>query len=311
MVWSIPLIDTATSRAFLACVGWVDENDGNPGSFRFVDDERSELCERPVMQAGSLTALGRYPSANSLEIFKGYPALGAFGSLNDLLRYYVISMLLEPRLFPRKFTKAPFGRLSSSALEAGSSLAEFDTQIIDTSPRVDVFIAICGDICDAKIDAKPIDRIKRFGLGDLAAACQVPFISDKTEVSLSLAEGKKIPLSFSGNEFNSHPAFQCPDGQFAVTLETDDPLIIWLRSIGAEDGSQLPVDLKCVGDLGDTEYGGLGSEVERTAQPRIAKLLQIELPKDAICKSLGSERGTGVIAPHKSLLQRDSLFVSG
>lgn len=169
MIGSVFLVDTAAPRALLARIGRIDENDGNPGSFCLVGDERSELCERPVMQAGSLTALGRYPSADTFEIFKRYSALGAFGSLNDSLRYYVIGMLLKPRLFAGEFTESAFSCLGAATLETGPAKAEFDTQIIDLSPRVDVFIAICGNVGDAEIDAKPVYRVEGFCLWNLTA----------------------------------------------------------------------------------------------------------------------------------------------
>ena len=49
-----------------------------------VRDEQKQLRERPGMQNGTLLLPGLDPIADSLEVFNGYSALGAFSFGNDL-----------------------------------------------------------------------------------------------------------------------------------------------------------------------------------------------------------------------------------
>jgi len=60
-------------RTGLARVRGIDGNHGNPSQQRLVLDECALLMKGPAVQSCSLSAAGRYPVTDSLEVFQAMP----------------------------------------------------------------------------------------------------------------------------------------------------------------------------------------------------------------------------------------------
>src|SRR5919205_2824797 len=95
----------------LVCFGSTEH--GHSGELRLVSDERSELPERPVVQAGSPCASGRNPSANMPQSLQGNSTPGALRGLDERLRDTVVAVPLEPPLSAGELAKSPLGRLGA------------------------------------------------------------------------------------------------------------------------------------------------------------------------------------------------------
>ena len=69
----------------LARIRRIDRNHGDSNKQRLVLNERALLMKGPTMQSCSLSATGRYPVTDSLEVFQGDSAPGALRLKHECL----------------------------------------------------------------------------------------------------------------------------------------------------------------------------------------------------------------------------------
>ena len=308
MVWSVPIVDTPTFRASLACISRIDECDGDASTQRLIAQEGAELAERPVRQAVAMFAAGRNPSADMRQFFQRKAASGAFSIDHKCLRYAVVCMLLEPRLFAGEFDEPPLGGLGATALQPLAALVQFGTDALNGGASVNLAVARGGNRDNPEVNPNPVGRFELIGFRDVAGASQYPLAAHKTEIGLALAEGKQITLFLTGDKVQLHSAFERPDRNCVVAFEAQDALVIWLGSVGAEDGSNLAINLEGVGDLGNATDGGLSGQFKVDASAGVVRLVQVELPEGIGCKALGGNSRTGFVAALQRRLQDGGLF---
>lgn len=282
MIWSVPLIDTAATRAPLARIVRTDCNQRYAASSRLVSDKGAELVERPGMQAGSLAALGLNPTAYALQLFQGNATSGAFGSRYDRLRDAVVGVFAEPGLLPGNLLQPALSGLGAAALQAGFSTGELGSDALYIGAGIDVPIAIGSEIDDAEIDAEPVFGIEFFGFWHVAGGGEIPLSAHETEIDLALAVDQQSPLMLTHYDQDGDAAFDSPKvDSGAVLNEADKPIIIGLRCIAAEDRYDFAIDLEGVSHFGDGAHCRLCGQTELSAEICVSELVQIKLAKCA------------------------------
>ncbi len=305
MIWSIPFVDHAAARAGLARVPRIDRYQRNTGALRFVGDEDAELMERPRVQARSLTAPGRNPRADALQLFQGNAAFGAFGSLYDHLRDAVIGVFAKPGLLAGKFAKTTFSRLSTSFLKPAPTPRELGTNLLDRVPGISCAIAIDSDVDDAKIYTENLGNFDQVWLVDVTHNGKIELAPHEHQINLTFAKGHQLALVMSADKRNHHAAFNGPDRSGVTLGKADDPIVVGLSSVLAEMKLRLFVQLVGIGHFGDAPDRGLSRETELGSNIDISQLVQGVLPERLAVPRDSSEPVASCVAP----LQRPSQSV--
>lgn len=296
MIGSVLLIDAPAFPALPRCVARVDKDHGDASAFRLVADESAKLGKPPVTQSCALVAAGRYPSANTLEVFKGNTASGAFSIQYDSLGDAVVGVLLIPRLFAGELAQSPLGSLRAPLLQPGASLLVVSAGAFNVGTGIDLAVTIDGQGDDAEINAKPILGLEFLGLRDVAGDREYPLAPDMAQIDFPLAEGHQCLLVLAHKDRNDHATFDCPDADCTAILdEPDYPIVVRLGCVAAENRSDILVDLEGVGDLGDCSDGSLCSQPEPLPKANIGHLVQVVLPKRAGIKA-------GLCKPRRRLI---------
>ena len=295
MIWSVPLIDGSAARATLACIARINIDDRDTSARGLVGDKCAKLSKGPIMQAVAIFAAGRNPCADMRQLFQRNAAQGAFSINHNSLRNYVVCVFLKPRLFARQFLETTLSRLCSALLKPGAALGGLPSSAFDFVARVNLSIARGGERNNAEIDSKPIGGFETFSLGNIACAGKQPFSAHEAQINLSLAEGKQVALMLAGDELELYTAFDCPDRNRIVALETENTVVIGLCGVGAKNRSDVAVDLERIGDLGDAANGSLSSQIEIDASIGIGELVDVKLAEDAISKTVSRDSRTSLV----------------
>lgn len=304
LIGSVLLIDVSTLSALPGRVAGIDEDQRDASTFRLVSNERTKLAESPVAQSRALIATGRYPAADALEAFKSDPASGAFSVQHDSLGNHVIGVFLEPRLFAGQFPEFSFGTLGAEPLQTIPAALLPSPLLLDHISGIAGPVAVSSERDDAEVDAQPVLSFKLVGLRDIAGRREEPFSTNEAEIDLAFAVGHQSLLVLTHYNGNYNATFDGPQtDRAAVFDETNDPIIIGLRGIHAEDRCNLAVDLEGIRHLGDRPDGGLSGQTESAAYLDISQFVQVVLPERlSIEPSLG-QPGTGFITARQGRLQ--------
>lgn len=310
MIRSVPLVDRPATRAPLARVSRIDISNGDACQRRLVGDVGTHLPEGPGIQAGSLTAAGRNPGADVLEIFKRNAATGAFGSRNDRLRNAMADVLTEPGLLPGEFLKSTLGGLCRSALEPGLPSGELAPDLLDACSAVGGAVAVRREIDDAEIDAKPILGVEVFGLRHIACAGQQPLAAHEAQIGLALAELQQRTLTRPHHDGNDDAAPRGPERHSRAVLdEAHDAIVVRLGGQRSKHRSDLAIDLERIRHLRNGADRCLRGQSKISAQVSVKSLVQVELPEHAGNKTLRRKPRTGRVAALKGLLESGGLFI--
>ena len=307
MARPIPLVDRSTARTALARVTWIDGYNRHASALGIVGQECAELAERPVRQAIAMSAPGRYPSADIGQFLDRNSALGAFSIHHDSLRDHMVGMFLEPRLFAGEFLEPPFSGFGATPLQGFAASGEPGTYSLDLGTIVNFAVTGGCNVDDSHVNAEPILSLERLGFGNITGASEKPFPAHQTEINLAFAEDQKIALMLSGYEADFHPSFDGPDRNCIIATEPQDTFIVWLCSIGTENGGYFAIDLEGISDLGDGSNRSLCSEIEIGAGRGISQFMQIKLAEDTSRKTLGGKCRAGFVATSQRPLQDGSL----
>lgn len=225
---SILLVNTTTFRTGSGGVAGINGHKRNAIHQCFVSHKLSKLTKRPIMQLVSLTFSGRNPFPYTLEVFKGNSGLGAFGFGNKLFGDVMVHPSLKSMLPSRKLSQSFSGSFGPFLLENSSSLLVPKSVFFNGFTRKDFSIGIGRNVDDAKIHTKNFFKKLRFLFGDVTNNRDVPLLSDKQEIDLSLSERKQCPLSISTDKRNPDSTGKSPDANGIISLETKYPIIIGL-----------------------------------------------------------------------------------
>jgi hypothetical protein len=278
LVRSVAFVDATAGATFTRCVAGIDKADRNPGTPRLVDEETSELGERPIAKSCSLVASGRYPAANPLQFLKGEATTGAFSVRYERLRNHVVGMLLEPPLFAGQFTqtalRGPGATFLKSAAAAGKPLAN----PFDLSAAVGCTVTVGRQGDNAKVNSKPILGIELGCLRDVASRGEIPLAAHKAEIHLALLEGEQTTLMLTHDAWNGDASFHRQDaGCITAFGEAKNAVIVGLGGIFAENRGGIPADFECVSNFCDGANRHLRRQTESAAEIDVGQLVQVKL----------------------------------
>ena len=293
---AIGFVDHAADRAGSGRVARIDQNEINSGKVGLIGDELPKLVERPTCVPRSLPLTKPYPFTDSLEVFKGDPARGAFGRRNDSLRNNVVCLPPKASLSARNALKLAADRAGAFpfAFSASRSLLERAPQQVEAlSTRFDaitgmqIAVAGGGDVRDAEIDAdevaggcfrpvRQIDRHKQEPLAVFAA----------NEVALPDARIEITALVATHDDRNDDAPFQGQQRNAINALERHHALIKGHRRELAEMRPLRLVPLVRLANLCKTAHCHLSGKAKALTERHIVRLLQSDLVANIRCKRL-------------------------
>jgi hypothetical protein len=94
----VPLVDMSTCRTSLGSIGWFNQEHRNSSQARFISNEFSKLAKGPFAQFFSLLLPNR--ALKAVQVFDGNGSKSVLSSLNDLLGYNMIGILLKASFSP-------------------------------------------------------------------------------------------------------------------------------------------------------------------------------------------------------------------
>ena len=160
---TIGFINVTTGRTGAAGVSRVNQKHGHTRTFGFVGHEGAQLVERPTMQGCPLRATNRNPRADALQIFQGNRSICVFRFGNQLLADAVIGVFGKTAFFSRQSFEFAFGRARAFGLQFGPQAAVTVAHVVDVAGRVDLPIAVYGDIDHPQVNPQGAFHIHGFG----------------------------------------------------------------------------------------------------------------------------------------------------
>jgi hypothetical protein len=306
-VGTVCLLGVPTLRALLTRMPRVDEQDRHAEKPCLVRYEATKLEEGPVGKSCPLSAPGRYPVSDALEVFEGDSSTGALRLLHERLRDAVVDVLLVPGLTTRDATQLASCSPGSLALQVAASMREATSLVFDVRAAECLSVAINGEVDHAEVDAEEVIDSIFCWLLDLAGGHQEPSLPSPDEVRLSLPVCKQLSLSRAADEGNLDAAFNGPDRDRPVVAEPQESIVVGLGGEAAEGSACLPVACFVgIGDLGDATNNNLGGETESVSKVSVDESVDVELLLDSVfvshpacvvaglvgsCKRLGEEVG--------------------
>jgi len=220
---SILLIFHPTGGTDMACTPRIDGNNLDSFELRLVFDKLPELVKSPRMEATTLRPTSRDPFSDPLEVFKGYPPLGAFGLNHYILGDDMIHVPLEPGLFSREMFEMTLRTLGPTALKVGFEFGVSLPDFVNLFSRVVFPIAIVGEVIQSQVYTECSDWIIRCFLGGVDYGCEVEDAISEEKICLSLEAIHPSLLVFSYPDGNLDTAFEGEYGGVFETLPAENP----------------------------------------------------------------------------------------
>lgn len=234
---SVPSIDRMAFRAFPARVTWIDNNHWNARFLSFVFYELTELVERPRVVDISIAPPNGCPHPYAFEVLDGYSERGAFGFLNDLLRYDMVGISRKPALLSGELLQMAFSRFSSSRLQSGSQACIVFPDFIDPIPGIVLTRGINGNVYDAHVNADNVLVLNHGFFWHFNGNHEVEQLISPDKITLSPYSLKRYLSVFSDGYGYPYPSMNGADAHRIHSLEAQYPLII-------DNGSKIPEYMK-------------------------------------------------------------------
>ena len=307
--WSIRLLISSTTRADMACPSWIDRDHLDPSELRLVFDKVPELVEPPRMQTATLRPTNRYPSSDSLEVFKGDPSLGAFGLSHYLLGDHMVHIPFEPRLFSRETLEMTLRTLGPTALkvcfESGVSLSD----LIHLFSRVVFPIAVIGEIHQAQVYAQCSNRIIGGFFGGVDSSSKIENAISEKKICLSLESVHSSLLVVSYPDGDLDTSLEGEYGGVFESLPAEDPLIVNHCTVSPELAEYVLVSFVGFDDLADGSNGHLGAEPVLLPDPVVDELVESPVIGESVLVGYFGYVVAGLVEPFHSLKQKVVLFI--
>jgi len=144
--------DETATRTGLGSMLGVNQFYQNPSKSCFVGNKLSELGESPRLMALPLAFSNLCPLPDTLEVFKGNQAGGAFSLRHQSLANYMVGIPSKASFLPRQLFKMPFSRLCPPALKRSLEFAGLFSNLIHLLPGVKLTIAINSDMDNTEVN---------------------------------------------------------------------------------------------------------------------------------------------------------------
>jgi len=277
---TVGLLDMTANAAFPGSIARIDKTDSNPSTLGFVPDLALQVSEGPRVQRASLRPGSSDPGADAIEVFDGYTASGAFGSIDNLFRNNMIHMRRKSGFFATTLLEQPFSAFGAFRLELFAQPECPSAECIKVCSAEILAVASGSNIHDANVYPEPAKRLMLFGVRHIDSDKQVEFSVTKDEIGFATLVLEQGSLVGATNERDTLTAVDCPDIG-GISPPRQDPSIV-------RDGPQRPersttdfVEFVGVSDLGDASHDYLrGHSWKFRASVVISELMEGELPED-------------------------------
>ena len=200
------------SRTAPAGVSGIHELDRDAVKPALVSDFGLQVRKRPGVQDAPLSLGSPYPTTDALEVFKGYPAAGAFGLGANLFRNDVVLMMYETGFTPSEALQNPLGRTSAFGLKA---LALPPTSFPDSGDRfrltVSSALRIRSNIDEAQVHTQPILTRRCFRLGEADSDKQVKRTIPENQIRFAPIVREHLELPLPTDKRNAQSTGQAPN----------------------------------------------------------------------------------------------------
>jgi hypothetical protein len=256
--------------------------------------------ETPRRDCHPLGPANRYPVVDSLEVFQGNPASGAFGLGNDLLADAVVNVSGKALFFATALCKQAFRGPGVFPLQPRPQSAVAMTQRKDVCAAVAVPVTVRRDVDNPQIDAEHVEDCPLGRLGVVDRGEEIPLPIAENEVALSLPGGEEFALLLPAGKGDAFTSLERPDGD-AIRIPAQNPVVVGDRTVSAEHADRLAVQFVDVCDLGNQANNNLRRQVELRLNRVVDQLLKCILaeglrlpraPTDGIGRFVGAfQRG--------------------
>jgi hypothetical protein len=280
---SIAFVNPTTLRTSPRSVARINKNNWHPDQRRFVANKTLELAKCPTMQMTPLPLLSPYPCADPLQIFQGYPALGALSNGNKFFGNSVVNIPAEPSFFGSPFAQQPLCRSRTFSLQLLSQLSMPDAQSIQLSTGEPNRIAGLRDPHKTQINPDPVLNIKAWSCSDFNRSRQKPTPIAIDQIALSTLRLQKVQLGFKSDVAESFTSFDCPDTDISGSeIPGKDAQIIGDRAMSTEHTLAFVAQFVGISYFRDDSDNGLCRDRRKlTAELNVEKPLERELVKFA------------------------------
>lgn len=278
----VPTIWTCSAR-----VPWVNVDYGDSHNFSLVFNKTLELMESPRMECSSLAATSnRYPSANTLEVFKSYSLKGVLSFLNNPFGYCVINGGDEPMFFFPSFLEQTLSRFCSFSLEFASDFHISASYSIEFFANPSFAVAVGCYVFNPNIHAQEIFRRERFCFGNFDGCSKIEYVISEDKVGLSTDFVHSSFLIFAYQHGNLLSSVECQNAYGFKPFPAQNSLVVDHCSVQVKGCLNFFVNLVGVCNFADGSHRHLRREFEVFSDFMVNKVM--ELP---IIKSLSSESG--------------------
>ena len=307
LVLAVGFFAVAAPRTSPTRVARIDRDQDHAVKLGLVFDERPQLSECPAAHFSSLLLSEPCPAANSLKVFKGDSAAGAFGRSDDVLADDVVDVPLESGFSIADSSHGSAGILPSPTFEYPvHSAAERSTNAVALLPdsldslSADAFAIARGrQIGNTEIDPDKLLNVDRCIFGQVDRTEQVELTVSVDEIALTLNAIEASLLVFTVDHGHDLASGERQKADLIEALEAHQTLIVGHRAGGPKFRAAGLVALKAFDRLADRANCHLARQSKSLAKLIVAQRVNRRLTESLGVKArLGSERGGGVERLH-------------
>lgn len=257
-----------------ARVLWINDFDGNPHKLRFVDDELSELAERPRVLGATLGLSNRYPGAYALQVFEGDSPPGAFSLRNQPLRDDMVHVSGEAGFPSAALLEEAFRRPCSLLLKLCSEFRVAFSEPVQVSPAPGLSVGVHGYVSDSEVYAEPHLSVVHWWFWNVYDDGEIEDAASENEVCLSpdsVEPSGLVGAVLNGDDLST---LQRQYGYSVCCFPTEDALVVNYGSVLPEGWFDPLVSLVGFRHLADGSDGQLRGQTIFTANVVVDEFLE-------------------------------------
>ena len=277
---TIGFSNVTTSRTGTTGVSGINQDHRDTGAFGFVGHESTQLVESPAVQGCPLRATNRYPLPNALQIFQGNRSMGVFRFGNQLFADAVVGVFGKTAFFSREPLEFAFGRARPFGLQFGPQAALTVARVVDMAGRVDLPVAVHGDIGDTRVNPQCTFTRNRFWLVHFTGGGKEEHTRRQPQVAFPLPRLQQFQLPFPTYKRDAKPPINRPN-RHGLVLQSprQDAVIVGDTTRCFERAFRFAVMFVSVGNFGDNPHSHLRRQPKLIPHQPIAPVMEVVLPK--------------------------------
>src|SRR5690606_13424412 len=250
---------------------------------------------RPTMLATPLCLGTVEPSADTLQVFQGNPASGAFGFRNQPLADDVVDIGSKAPFLAPALLEQTFRRPGAPPLQAGTEPGVSFSETVEMATGIGFTVGVSGDVLDAKVHAEIASWLVGHWLrgvnGHVQKECPVPI----DEIGLTANPVHACCLVATEADRHQDATVQGQQGDPVNSLPGEDALVVGHRAVEAEGWLDRLIALVGFDDLGDGTDGHLGREAESFTHVAVDEPLERDFVRAPLSEGHVCNRVTGSV----------------